>query len=154
MNADKITKQMIDFQKLSFENWFNAVSLVQDQTVSAMDKMLDQATWLPEDGRNAIQNWMGAVQDECDRFKGYVDSGFVSLEKTFTDAPPENGQGQKSRKLGPGAGSPCERSQIFRGRAAICRFPWPIRAAGRQSADNLNMPAKRLRFCLGASPTG
>ena len=96
MDASKITKQMIDFQKMSFENWFKTVSLVQDQTVSAMDNMLDQASWLPEDGRNAIQNWMGAAQDERDRFKGYVDSGFVSLEKTFTDAPPKTAKAKKA----------------------------------------------------------
>jgi hypothetical protein len=83
MEANTITKQAIDFQKMSFNNWYKTLTLVQDQAVTTMDKMLDQATWLPEDGRNAIQSWVGTIQDERNRFKGYVDNSFVSLEKAL-----------------------------------------------------------------------
>lgn len=83
METNKITKQAINFQKMSFNNWYSALTLVQDQAVVTMDKMLDQASWLPEDGRNAIQSWVGTIQDERDRFKGYMDNSFVTLEKAF-----------------------------------------------------------------------
>jgi hypothetical protein len=96
MQANKISKQMIEFQKMSFENWFTAMSLVQDQAASVMDTMLGKATWLPEDGRDAIQNWVGIVQDERTRFKGYVDSGFASLEKVFTAAPKKTAKAKKA----------------------------------------------------------
>ena len=87
METTKITKQAFNFQKMTFENWYKAMTLVQDQAVSTMDKMLDQATWLPEDGRNAIQNMVGVIQDERDRFKGYMDDSFVSIEKVFAPKP-------------------------------------------------------------------
>jgi hypothetical protein len=83
MEANKISKQAINFQKMTFENWYKAMTLVQDQAVSTMDKMLDQATWIPEDGRKTIQNMVGAIQNERDRFKGYMDDSFVSIEKVF-----------------------------------------------------------------------
>ncbi len=87
MEANKISKQAINFQKMTFENWYKAMTMVQDQAVSTMDKMLDQATWIPEDGRNAIQNMVGAIQNERDRFKGYMDDSFVSIEKVFAPKP-------------------------------------------------------------------
>lgn len=81
MEYTEITKQVIDFQKMSFSNWYNAVAMVQDQTTSAMDMVLDQSTWVPEEGRKAVQSWLGACQQERNRFKAYVDEGFTSMEK-------------------------------------------------------------------------
>lgn len=81
MEYTEITKQVIDFQKMSFANWYNAVAMVQDQTTSAMDVVLDQSTWVPEDGRKAVQGWLSACQEERDRFKAYIDGSFTSVEK-------------------------------------------------------------------------
>lgn len=81
MEYTEITKQVIDFQKMSFSNWYNAVAMVQDQTTSAMDMVLDQSTWVPEEGRKAVQSWLDACQQERNRFKAYVDEGFTSMEK-------------------------------------------------------------------------
>jgi Mg2+/Co2+ transporter CorB len=81
MEYTEITKQVIDFQKMSFSNWYNAMAMVQDQTTSAMDMVLDQSTWVPEDGRKAAQNWLNVFQEERNRFKVYVDEGFSSMEK-------------------------------------------------------------------------
>ncbi len=81
MEYAEITKQVIDFQKMSFSNWYNAIAIVQDQTTSAMDMMLDQSTWVPEDGRKAVQGWLSACQEERNRFKSYVDGSFSSVEK-------------------------------------------------------------------------
>lgn len=96
METNKITKQMIKFQKMSFNNWFTAMTLVQDQAVSAMDTMLGQTSWMPEDGRNAIQSWVGGIQDERNRFKGYVDNGFVSMEEAFIGAPKTTAKAKKA----------------------------------------------------------
>lgn len=81
MEYTEITKQVIDFQKMSFANWYNAMAMVQDQTTSAMGMMLDQSTWVPEEGRKAVQGWMDACQQERNRFKAYVDESFTSMEK-------------------------------------------------------------------------
>ncbi len=81
MEYTEITKQVIDFQKMSFSNLYNAIAMVQDQTTSAMDIMRAQSTWVPEDGRKAVQSWLSACQEERDRFKSYVDGSFSSVEK-------------------------------------------------------------------------
>lgn len=81
MEYTQITKQVIDFQKMSFLNWYDALSMLQDQATSAMDMVLDQSAWVPEEGRKAIQSWMSTCQQERGRFKTYVDEGFAGLEK-------------------------------------------------------------------------
>ena len=80
---NQIAKQVIDFQKTSFSSIFNAVATLQDQAVDAVDTVLDQTTWLPDDGRQAIRGWVDTCQEERDRFKTYVDDGFSGLQKYF-----------------------------------------------------------------------
>lgn len=81
MEYAQITKQFIDFQKMSFSNWYSAMAMVQDQATSAMDMALGQSTWVPEDGRKTAQSWLNACQEERKRFKVYVDESFSSMEK-------------------------------------------------------------------------
>lgn len=85
MEYSQITKQVLDFQKMSFSNWYDTVALLQDQATTAMDMVLDQNTWMPEEGRKAIQSWVSACQQERGRFKSYVDEGFAGLEKIMAE---------------------------------------------------------------------
>jgi hypothetical protein len=84
MEYTDITKKMLDYQKMTFDSWFNAVSLVQEQAASTMGMMLNQAAWIPEDGRNAIQGWVQISRDERNRLKSYVDMGFAAFEKSLS----------------------------------------------------------------------
>ena len=49
MEYNQITKQAIDFQKSIFMSGYNAMAMVQDQAVSAMDTMMNQTSLVPED---------------------------------------------------------------------------------------------------------
>jgi hypothetical protein len=89
MEYTQLATQMIDFQKMSFSNWYGAVSILQDQTTSAMKMVLQQNTWLPEEGRKAVQSWIDTYRQERGRFKSYVDEALDDLKK-FT------AQGQKT----------------------------------------------------------
>ena len=62
MDSSKIAKQMIDFQKTTFDNTFNAMVLLQEQAESMASTALDQATWMPEEGRTAINDWLKAYK--------------------------------------------------------------------------------------------
>ena len=85
MEYSQITRQVLDLQKMSFSNWYDAIALLQDQATTAMDMVLDQNTWVPEEGRKAIQSWVSACQQERGRFKSYIDEGFVGLEKVMAE---------------------------------------------------------------------
>lgn len=81
----QITKQMIDLQRMSFLNWYDTVAMLQDQASSTFDMMLGQSTWVPEEGRKAIQSWMSACRQERGRFKSYVDESFSGIEKIMSE---------------------------------------------------------------------
>ena len=81
MEYNQIAKQAIDFQKSTFNSWYNAVTMVQDQAASAVETMMNQTSLVPEDGRQAIKGWVSACQEERNRFKSYVEDSFSGLEK-------------------------------------------------------------------------
>jgi gas vesicle protein len=83
MDAAKITKQMIDFQKTTFDNTFNAMVMLQDQAERMSKTLLEQATWLPEEGRKAIRDWVDAYKNGREEFKKHVDDNFKKVEEFF-----------------------------------------------------------------------
>lgn len=81
MEANPITKQVLDFQRGAFSSWHGAMSILQEQAALTVDTMLNQAIWIPEEGRQAILSWVSAWKNEGDRFKTYVQESFSGLEK-------------------------------------------------------------------------
>ncbi len=84
MDSSKIAKQMIDFQKTTFDNTFNAMVLLQEQAESMSSTLLDQATWMPEEGKTAINDWLKAYKKGREDFKKGVDESFTRVEDFFS----------------------------------------------------------------------
>lgn len=84
MDRKDLVKQMIDFQKTSFDNSFNAMKMVQEQTEKITDTYVGQANWIPEDGRKLITQWIGAYKKGRDDFKKVVDDNFKKVDEYFS----------------------------------------------------------------------
>jgi hypothetical protein len=84
MDQKKIIKQMVEFNQSAFDNAFDAIVSIQDQTGQIADKMMDQADWLPEEGRKAIDNWVDVYKTSRQNFKVQVDNNYKQIEKLFT----------------------------------------------------------------------
>ena len=80
MNPQKITQQVLAFQKQSFENFQSVWQLAQTQTSSTMDRLLDQA-WVPQENRQLIENWRTLIKKERDRYTAFVDRGLPFMKK-------------------------------------------------------------------------
>ena len=78
-----IAKQMIDLQKATFDNSFNAMRLLQKQTEKTVDMFSEQATWLPEEWKKVLDEWVKAYNKGCDDFKKVVDENFKSVGALF-----------------------------------------------------------------------
>lgn len=83
MDQKQIFKQMVDFNKGAFNNAFNAMVMVQDQTETLANTMLSQAAWMPEDGRNAVREWVDAFKKGREAYKQTVDEAFTKVEEFF-----------------------------------------------------------------------
>lgn len=86
MDPQMMAKQMIDLQKTTFDNTFNAMVMVQGQSEKMLGAFLGQANWLPEEGKKAFDEWMKIYKKGCEDFKKTVDEGFKKLEDYFTEA--------------------------------------------------------------------
>ncbi len=83
MDQKQVLKQMMDFNKASFDNSFNAMVMIQDQAEKMVSMMLEQATWIPEEGRTAILNWAASYKSGRETFKKTVDENFKKVEEFF-----------------------------------------------------------------------
>ncbi len=81
--ATRFAKQVIDFQRTMFENVFKSMVMFQDQTESATSTLLKQATWLPKEGRDTINEWVKACKKGREDYKKMIDEGFDNMEKFF-----------------------------------------------------------------------
>ena len=87
METEKFAKQMIDFQKATFDNTFTAVTMLQDQAERMINTMLEQTIWLPEESRRVIDEMVGTYKKGRVDFKGVVDENFVKLTDLFEAVP-------------------------------------------------------------------
>ena len=86
MDQKQIAKQMVQFNKTAFDNSFKAMTMVFEQNAQMVYTMLEQAAWMPEDGKKAIKDWMATYKTGCDDFKKVVDESYTKVESFFTEA--------------------------------------------------------------------
>ena len=86
MDLKKMTKQMIDFQKATFDNTFNAMTLLQEQAERMASMFLGQTQEIPEEGRKAVNEWVKASKKGREDFRKSVDDSFKKVEDYFADA--------------------------------------------------------------------
>ncbi|MFH2059448.1 MAG: hypothetical protein ABIJ59_11180 [Pseudomonadota bacterium] len=86
METTQIAKQMIGFQKTVFENSFNALAVVQDQTEKMISNLVDQiptGTGVNEDAKKQMMEAFSYTKKAREEFKKAVDEGYSSFEKMF-----------------------------------------------------------------------
>jgi hypothetical protein len=83
MEQGKIAKQMVDFHKATFDNTFNAMSIMQEQTERMVGMFLEQSPWVPEEGKKAIQDWVTAYKKGRSDFKTSANDSFKKVEDFF-----------------------------------------------------------------------
>lgn len=85
MDQKQLLKQVIDFNKATMDNTYNAMCLMQEQAERMGQTTMDQATWLPEEGKKVIDDLMTAYKKGRDDFKKGVDEAFKKVEEYFKE---------------------------------------------------------------------
>ena len=86
MEPLNVTRQMLAYQKQAVNNFQSTWDFAQTQTSTTVDRLMDQATCMPQEGRKAFENWRTLMKQERERFCAYIDQCFVVYEKML-DAP-------------------------------------------------------------------
>lgn len=85
MDQRQIAKQMIEFGQATFNSAYDANTMLQDQFERVSKTVLDQATWLPSEGRKAIDNWTATFKTGRENFKKYVDNSYKQAQEIIGD---------------------------------------------------------------------
>jgi polyhydroxyalkanoate synthesis regulator phasin len=83
MDQKHLFKQIIDFQKATFDNSFNALATLQEQGETMISTSLNQAEWLPEEGKKVIKEWLDTYKKARSEFKNTVDGNFKKVQEFF-----------------------------------------------------------------------
>jgi hypothetical protein len=83
MNRKSIIEQMTEVNKLTFNNAFDAIALLQDQSGKLVNALLDQTDLLPSESRKFADAWAEAYKMGRLNLKKLIDSGFKQIEEQF-----------------------------------------------------------------------
>lgn len=89
MDQKQIVKQMIEFNKTAFDNTFNAMAVLQDQTEKLIFHFLEKAPWFPAEGKKAIDEWVSACKKGREEFKKNANESYKKVTDYFAKAKKE-----------------------------------------------------------------
>jgi hypothetical protein len=80
MDSKKMTNQMIDFYKTTFDNSFSVMMTLREQMERMTSMYWGQMVNLPEEAKKGLSEWTKSHKRNCEDFKKMVDDGFKNLE--------------------------------------------------------------------------
>ena len=89
MDPKQIVKQMIQFNKTTFDNTLDAITVLQEQTDKLIAMYLEQAPMIPAEGKKAIADWMKACKKGREDFKAAVEGNYKKVENFFASCDKE-----------------------------------------------------------------
>ena len=86
MFTETIAKQMIDVHKTTFDNSFKTMVALQDQAEGMVNTWLEQAPWIPQEGKQVLGQWVTACKKGRDGYRKMVDESFEKAKDLFSPA--------------------------------------------------------------------
>ena len=83
MSPKQVGKQMMHFNKIAFDNTFDAMTVSQEQMEKMIIRYLEQTLWLPAEGKAVINEWVKAYKKCRNDFKAAVDDHYSKVEDFF-----------------------------------------------------------------------
>jgi len=83
MDPNFMLKQMLDFNKTAYDNSFSAMLTIQEQNAKMVNTFLEQAAWMPEEGKKLIRDWVGTYKKGCEDFKKTADENYRKVDEFF-----------------------------------------------------------------------
>ncbi len=86
ISNSKIGLQLLDFQKSAFNNGYNTIVKIQEQSEKIADSFLKENSSIPAESKKLINEWRGAAKKGQAEFKKTVDDSFKKAESLLADA--------------------------------------------------------------------
>jgi hypothetical protein len=77
---ENYVKQIIDFQKSTFDNSYNAIVQIQDQAEKLAQDVMKQMPWIPEEGKKVFNDSIKMFKNAREDYQKMVSEGFVKMK--------------------------------------------------------------------------
>ena len=71
---------------------FNAMTILQEQTEKMVNMFLEQAPWLPAEGKDAVNEWLTTYKKGCEAFKMSVNESYKKVEDFLVNIEEKTGK--------------------------------------------------------------
>lgn len=92
MDLRTMIHQFVDLSKSSFDNGYEAVATIQDQTERVANAFMEQASWIPQESRSTMDEFAATFRKSREDFKKTIDEEFDSMSG-YVDSALSKGQG-------------------------------------------------------------
>jgi hypothetical protein len=83
MEAEKLAKQMIGFQKTAFNHTFDIVMAVRDQSEKITCSWCEKNGILPDQSKKVMLEWGHVIKQSLEEYKKVINDGFNTIETCF-----------------------------------------------------------------------
>ncbi len=83
MVAKQFAKQLLDLQKTTFDQSYNVMLAMQDQSEKLMLNALEQAAWIPDESKMVAKGWINTLKKNEGDCKRMIDDYYASIENFF-----------------------------------------------------------------------
>lgn len=84
MDSGWLAKQMIGFQKTTFDNIYNSMVMLQDHTEKLANTLFEQASWIPEESSRVVNQWIEIFKKGRNDLKVAMDDIFCKMDELLT----------------------------------------------------------------------
>jgi hypothetical protein len=79
-------KQILDFNRKAFEDSFNAVAAIEEQSEKALSFFREESPFFPEQSKKMIEDWIKTYKNGMDNFKINMNSRLKFIEDCLLKA--------------------------------------------------------------------
>ena len=86
MDQKQTAKEMIDFNKRAFDNAFNTLSSLQDETESMVERFMEKSNWITPEGKKIFGQMVDSYRKGRGDLKTLVDENYRKASEYFVRA--------------------------------------------------------------------
>jgi len=83
MDSQQITRQMLQLNKMAFDNTLNSMIAMQEQLEKMIEMYLKQLPMIPAEGKKVIEDWMNTYKKGRADFKVAIEENYKKAEEFF-----------------------------------------------------------------------
>ena len=94
--AARTARSVVKLQQKTFDSAFDLIAQLQDHSQKTLSEMVDNANWMPEEGKEIVDEWLATLHSGRKQFQKTVDKSFTLLSDYLNRVEPAKGKKKKT----------------------------------------------------------